>query len=98
MELNGENIFKSPNESKTTKKLELKVLKEMPIELSKNPETKILAEQVLREVVKCSSNSSITFEDVIGLPEAKQILQESICLPQHFPNSFKNGNNIYANQ
>ena len=66
----------------------------MPAEYSRDPEMRILAEQVTREIVRYGPQTK--FSDVVGLESPKRLLQEINLLPELFPNAFKMGNPLIS--
>lgn len=65
------------------------VLEGLPAEFVVNPELRGLAEQVKRDIIRTASKTS--FNDVVGLQDAKRLLTEAVWLPQTMPEIFQMG-------
>lgn len=61
------------------------MLKGLP-DYSNNPELKDLALALKRDII--IENPNVTFEDIVGLNDAKRLLKEAVMLPLKYPHFF----------
>jgi katanin p60 ATPase-containing subunit A1 len=61
-------------------------LRPLPPELSQDPELRLLASVITRDILVTSP--MVKWEDIVGLGEAKRLLQEAVVMPVLFPQIF----------
>lgn len=62
---------------------ENRLLKPMP---EYPPDLRDLAMTIQREI--CTANPNVTFQDIVGLDEAKRLLKEAVLIPMKYPHLF----------
>jgi len=88
-EVAGNAITKQGEKKKEEKEedfFDIKVLKGLP-DYSNNPELRELALTLQRDI--CVENPNVTFEDIVGLDDAKRLLKEAVLLPLKYPQLFR---------
>ena len=97
MKIEGNNIQKKESNSVLEKEeREERLMRGLPQEYLADPDMKMIAEQVRREIVRVGPK--VSFSDVVGLASAKRFLKEISQLPQMFPEVFELGKSHYYYQ